>query len=92
MMQSAWAHLKKWGKRLLFTGVSIYLLLLIVVNLEPQPACPLEEHRFQGQIFDVEICELGGLHDEKMRLRVYDKAERSWPHRLYKNSERYRRA
>jgi hypothetical protein len=74
MMLPAKVRLKKWGKRLLFAGVTIYFLLLIVVNLEPQPACPLEEHSFQGQIFDLEICELGGLHDEKMRLRVYDKA------------------
>jgi hypothetical protein len=76
MMKLVWARVRKWGKRSLSAGVFIYLLLLIVVNMEPHPACPLEEHRFQGQIFDIEICELGGLHDEKMRLRVYDKTGR----------------
>jgi hypothetical protein len=75
MMNLTWSHLKKWGKRGLYVGVAIYLLLLALVNIDPHPTCSLEEHLFHKQAFDIEFCALGGgRHDEKMRLRVYSKS------------------
>lgn len=75
MMNLAWSQLKKWTKRGLYVAAAIYLLLLALVNIDPHPACPLEEHLFHKQAFDIEFCELGGgRHDKKMRLRIYSKS------------------
>jgi hypothetical protein len=75
MKQPACLHLKKWSRRALYASAFVYLLLLALVNIEPYPACPLEEHQFAGKDFDIEFCALGGgRYDEKMRLRVYDKS------------------
>jgi hypothetical protein len=50
----------------------IYLLLVILINRGLEPACPLQEHTFQGKKYGVEVCWLGGeyLYND-MRLRVY---------------------
>jgi hypothetical protein len=75
MMKRALPALKKWSRRALYAAAIVYVLLLALVNIEPYPACPLEEHRFAEKDFDIEFCALGGgRHDEKMRLRVYDKS------------------
>jgi hypothetical protein len=75
MMKRALPALKKWSRRALYAAAIVYVLLLALVNIEPYPACPLEEHRFAEKDFDIEFCALGGgRYDEKMRLRVYDKS------------------
>jgi hypothetical protein len=64
-----WQKIKKWGKRMAIAFGVIYVLGVIDQSLPRPPQCPIEEHRFQGEKFDIELCL--NLHDNSERIGIF---------------------
>jgi hypothetical protein len=59
----------KWATRIAIIFGVIYVLAVIDKSLSRQPQCPIEEHSFQGEKFDVELCL--NLHDNSQRIGIF---------------------
>lgn len=64
-----WQKIKKWGKWIAMAFGVIYVLGVIDQSLPRPPQCPIEEHRFQGKKFNIELCL--NLHDNSERIGIF---------------------
>lgn len=68
-----WPKLKKWIKRI-GIGFGVVYVLGVVDKCLPRPIqCPVEEHSFQGQQFDLELCLNLNDNSERIGIFVYSK-------------------
>ncbi|MFM7025422.1 MAG: hypothetical protein ACKOWC_05100 [Limnohabitans sp.] len=75
MIARLWLRLKVWGRRLTIAGACLYVLAVIDMSTSYEPTCPLEEHTFAGQKFDIEICLNQGVYEQRyLGLGVYAKS------------------
>ena len=72
-MQSTWVHLKKWIKRCAIIFGVIYVLGVIDKSWPRTPYCPVEQHSFKGQEFDLELCLNLNDNSERIGIFVYSK-------------------
>jgi hypothetical protein len=68
-----WQVIKGWGKRMAIVFASLYVLDTIYASLPSTPECPVEEHSFGGQKFDVEFCWNHASDRQYIGIRVYSK-------------------
>jgi hypothetical protein len=66
-------RLKKWLKWILMVFSMLYILEIILASLPQTPQCPVEEHFFNGQAFDIEICMSYASDRTHFGMRVYSK-------------------
>jgi hypothetical protein len=66
-------RLKKWLKWILMVFSMLYILEIILASLPQTPQCPVEEHFFNGQAFDIEICMSYASDKTHFGMRVYSK-------------------
>jgi hypothetical protein len=68
-----WQIIKRWGRRIAIVFASLYVLDTIYASLPRTPQCPVEEHSFNGQKFDVEFCWNHVSDRQYIGIRVYSK-------------------
>ena len=70
MMQMLnWQAARKWGKRIVIAFSVLYVIGVIEKSLPRPPQCPMEQHSFQGQKFDIELCL--NIHDNSERVGFF---------------------
>ena len=68
-----WVFIKKWFRRCtIFFGV-IYVLGVIDLSWPRTPSCPVEQHSFKGQEFDLELCLNLNSSSQSVAVLVYSK-------------------
>ena len=67
---------KKWSKRIAIAFAVIYALGVLDQSFPGPPDCPVEEHMFQGQKFDVEFCHNYTSSRQYIGIGVYSKEGR----------------
>ena len=68
-----WPVIKKWARRTAIASGVLYVLALVDLNWPRTPSCPVEEHSFNGQKFDIEICSGYGNDRGYVGILVYSK-------------------
>lgn len=64
-----WQTAKKWAKRLAIAFGVLYVLGVVEKSVPRPPQCPIEQHTFQGQKFDIELCL--NIHDGSERIGIF---------------------
>jgi hypothetical protein len=85
-----WAAIKKWSKRIAIGFGVLYLLGVVLWSWPRHPDCPVEEHMFQGQEFDVEFCHNYTSSRQYIGIGVYSKEGRllAWRAATFANESR----
>ena len=68
-----WPVIKKWARRTAIASGVLYVLALVDLNWPRTPSCPVEEHSFNDQKFDIEICSGYGSDRGYVGILVYSK-------------------
>ena len=71
-----WQAFKKWGKRIAIAFGVIYALGVLDQSFPGPPPCPVEEHMFQGQKFDMSFCHRYTSSRQYIGIGVYSKEGR----------------
>jgi hypothetical protein len=85
-----WVTIKKWGKRIAVAFAVLYTLGVLDQSFPGPPECPVEEHVFQGQKFDVEFCHNYASDRQYIGIGVYSKegAFLAWRGATFANESR----
>ena len=65
--------IKKWAKRIAIIFSTFYVLGVVLWSWPRTPQCPIEEHSFQGEKLDIEICSGYGSDSGYVGILVYSK-------------------
>jgi hypothetical protein len=68
-----WQVIKMWGRRIAIGLVAVYLLSVVLWSWPRNPTCPVEEHSFNDQKFDVEFCLNHASDRQYIGIGVYSK-------------------
>lgn len=68
-----WPKIKKWTKGIAIGFAIVYVADAIYASRPRKPICPVEEHSFAGQAFDIEICLNYNSKLTHFGMRVYSK-------------------
>lgn len=68
-----WLTLKKWIKRIAIIFAVLYILGVLDRSFPGPPECPVEEHAFADQKFDIEFCHRYVSDRQYIGIGVYSK-------------------